>query len=68
MVHRDLKPENLLYQSLNKDSKIMISNFSLSTMEDLGIMGIMGIMGIFFSQETGYEKYFINTYSTSGAT
>ena len=40
----------------------MISNFSLFTMEDLGILGI------FFSKEPGFEKYFINTYSTSGAT
>jgi hypothetical protein len=50
MVHHDLKPENLLYQSLNKDSKIMISNFSLSTIEDLGIMGI------FFHRERGLKN------------
>ena len=36
MVHRNLKPENLLYQSPKEDSKIKISNFSLSKMEDLG--------------------------------
>ena len=45
MVHRNLKPENLLYTSLNKNSKIKISNFSLYTMEDLGIMGIFFFTG-----------------------
>ena len=38
VVHRDLKPENLLYQSQDEDSKIMISDFGLSKMEDSGIM------------------------------
>ena len=38
MVHRDLKPENLLYHSPDEDSKIMISDFGLSKMEDSGIM------------------------------
>ncbi|CAG9763126.1 unnamed protein product [Ceutorhynchus assimilis] len=38
VVHRDLKPENLLYYSPDKDSKIMISDFGLSKMEDGGIM------------------------------
>lgn len=38
VVHRDLKPENLLYFSPDKDSKIMISDFGLSKMEDGGIM------------------------------
>ena len=37
MVHHDLKPENLLYQCPNEDSKLMISNFCHSKMEDLGI-------------------------------
>ena len=45
MVHHHLKPENLLYQRLNKDSKIMICNFSLSTMEDLGILGLSFLTG-----------------------
>nr|XP_020743151.1 calcium/calmodulin-dependent protein kinase type 1 isoform X1 [Odocoileus virginianus texanus]XP_020743152.1 calcium/calmodulin-dependent protein kinase type 1 isoform X1 [Odocoileus virginianus texanus] len=36
IVHRDLKPENLLYYSLDEDSKIMISDFGLSKMEDPG--------------------------------
>ena len=35
MVHRDLKPKNLLYQIPKENSKITISNFSLSKMEDL---------------------------------
>jgi len=38
VVHRDLKPENLLYNSPDEDSKIMISDFGLSKMEDSGIM------------------------------
>ncbi|XP_060661099.1 calcium/calmodulin-dependent protein kinase type 1 isoform X2 [Drosophila nasuta] len=38
VVHRDLKPENLLYYSPQDDSKIMISDFGLSKMEDSGIM------------------------------
>ncbi|XP_063703604.1 calcium/calmodulin-dependent protein kinase type 1 isoform X2 [Culicoides brevitarsis] len=38
VVHRDLKPENLLYYSEAADSKIMISDFGLSKMEDSGIM------------------------------
>ncbi|TSS48101.1 Calcium/calmodulin-dependent protein kinase type 1G [Bagarius yarrelli] len=38
IVHRDLKPENLLYYSPDEKSKIMISDFGLSKMEDKGIM------------------------------
>lgn len=38
VVHRDLKPENLLYYSQDEDSKIMISDFGLSKIEDSGIM------------------------------
>ncbi|XP_022661482.1 calcium/calmodulin-dependent protein kinase type 1-like isoform X2 [Varroa destructor] len=38
VVHRDLKPENLLYYSSDEDSKIMISDFGLSKMEDSGVM------------------------------
>ncbi|KAF4096362.1 calcium/calmodulin-dependent protein kinase IGb isoform X1 [Onychostoma macrolepis] len=38
IVHRDLKPENLLYYSTDENSKIMISDFGLSKMEDNGIM------------------------------
>lgn len=38
VVHRDLKPENLLYYSSSEDSKIMISDFGLSKMEDSGFM------------------------------
>lgn len=32
------QPENLLYYSQDEDSKIMISDFGLSKMEDSGIM------------------------------
>ncbi|GCC29466.1 hypothetical protein chiPu_0007908 [Chiloscyllium punctatum] len=38
IVHRDLKPENLLYYSLDENSKIMISDFGLSKMLDMGVM------------------------------
>lgn len=38
VVHRDLKPENLLYYSPEVDSKIMISDFGLSKMEESGVM------------------------------
>ncbi|KAG1662155.1 Calcium/calmodulin-dependent protein kinase type 1 [Nymphon striatum] len=38
VVHRDLKPENLLYYDADEDSKIMISDFGLSKMEDSGVM------------------------------
>lgn len=38
VVHRDLKPENLLYYSPAEESKIMISDFGLSKMEDSGFM------------------------------
>ncbi|XP_015795298.1 calcium/calmodulin-dependent protein kinase type 1 [Tetranychus urticae] len=38
VVHRDLKPENLLYYNQDPDSKIMISDFGLSKMEDSGVM------------------------------
>lgn len=51
VVHRDLKPENLLYYSPDEDSKIMISDFGLSKMEDSGIMatacGTPGYVGTF---------------------
>ncbi|XP_038638191.1 calcium/calmodulin-dependent protein kinase type 1-like isoform X3 [Scyliorhinus canicula] len=36
IVHRDLKPENLLYASPFDDSKIMISDFGLSKIEETG--------------------------------
>ncbi|XP_030049932.1 calcium/calmodulin-dependent protein kinase type 1B isoform X2 [Microcaecilia unicolor] len=38
IVHRDLKPENLLYATPFEDSKIMISDFGLSKIEDSGVM------------------------------
>ncbi|KAL4658657.1 calcium/calmodulin-dependent protein kinase type 1G-like [Arapaima gigas] len=38
IVHRDLKPENLLYYSQDENSKIMISDFGLSKIEDNGMM------------------------------
>merc|ERR1739844_70942 len=38
VVHRDLKPENLLYHSPEEESKIMISDFGLSKMEESGVM------------------------------
>ncbi|XP_061114528.1 calcium/calmodulin-dependent protein kinase type 1B isoform X1 [Conger conger] len=38
VVHRDLKPENLLYESPLEDSKIVISDFGLSKMEEQGVL------------------------------
>ncbi|KAM9429681.1 calcium/calmodulin-dependent protein kinase type 1 isoform 2-T2 [Salvelinus alpinus] len=38
IVHRDLKPENLLYQTPSEDSKIVISDFGLSKMEEQGVL------------------------------
>ncbi|NWX20398.1 KCC1G kinase, partial [Aegotheles bennettii] len=38
IVHRDLKPENLLYLTPEENSKIMITDFGLSKMEQNGIM------------------------------
>uniref|UniRef100_A0AAR2JML8 Protein kinase domain-containing protein n=1 Tax=Pygocentrus nattereri TaxID=42514 RepID=A0AAR2JML8_PYGNA len=38
IVHRDLKPENLLYETPLEDSKIVISDFGLSKMEDQGAL------------------------------
>ncbi|KAM9320216.1 calcium/calmodulin-dependent protein kinase type 1G [Gastrophryne carolinensis] len=38
IVHRDLKPENLLYLTPEENSKIMITDFGLSKMEETGIM------------------------------
>ncbi|XP_034479256.1 calcium/calmodulin-dependent protein kinase type 1-like [Drosophila innubila] len=38
VVHRDLKPENLLYSSPDEDSKILISDFGFSKIENSGIM------------------------------
>ncbi len=47
-----LQPENLLYYSPDDDSKIMISDFGLSKMEESGIMatacGTPGYVGKFF--------------------
>uniref|UniRef100_A0A672R003 Calcium/calmodulin-dependent protein kinase type 1B-like n=1 Tax=Sinocyclocheilus grahami TaxID=75366 RepID=A0A672R003_SINGR len=38
VVHRDLKPENLLYETPLEDSKIVISDFGLSKMEEQGAL------------------------------
>ncbi|XP_012671106.1 calcium/calmodulin-dependent protein kinase type 1B [Clupea harengus] len=38
IVHRDLKPENLLYETPLEDSKIVISDFGLSKMDDQGML------------------------------
>uniref|UniRef100_A0A674P186 non-specific serine/threonine protein kinase n=1 Tax=Takifugu rubripes TaxID=31033 RepID=A0A674P186_TAKRU len=38
IIHRDLKPENLLYYSMDEDSKIMISDFGLSKIEEVDNM------------------------------
>lgn len=58
VVHRDLKPENLLYYSPEEDSKIMISDFGLSKMEDSGVMatacGTPGYVGMIHFCYVGY--------------
>lgn len=68
VVHRDLKPENLLYYSSDEDSKIMISDFGLSKMEDSGIMatacGTPGYVGEFLAvkrikKKTGFQASMI---------
>ncbi|XP_055981454.1 calcium/calmodulin-dependent protein kinase type 1G [Sorex fumeus] len=38
IVHRDLKPENLLYLTPEENSRIMITDFGLSKMEQSGVM------------------------------
>ncbi|XP_005987759.1 calcium/calmodulin-dependent protein kinase IGb [Latimeria chalumnae] len=38
IVHRDLKPENLLYQTPDENSKIMLTDFGLSKIENEDIM------------------------------
>ncbi|XP_066566148.1 calcium/calmodulin-dependent protein kinase type 1B [Amia ocellicauda] len=38
IVHRDLKPENLLFDTPFEDSKIVISDFGLSKMEEQGAL------------------------------
>ncbi|CAG9538833.1 unnamed protein product [Cercopithifilaria johnstoni] len=38
VVHRDLKPENLLFYDQTEDSKIMISDFGLSKIEESDVM------------------------------
>lgn len=46
-----LQPENLLYYSTDEDSKIMISDFGLSKIEDSGVMatacGTPGYVGTY---------------------
>ena len=74
VVHRDLKPENLLYHSSDEDSKIMISDFGLSKMEDSGIMAtacgtpgtyycfIICVFKPFCINQIGYAYMHANTY------
>ncbi|XP_060040809.1 calcium/calmodulin-dependent protein kinase type 1G isoform X2 [Erinaceus europaeus] len=38
IVHRDLKPENLLYLTPEDNSRIMLTDFGLSKMEQSGVM------------------------------
>lgn len=50
-----LQPENLLYYSTDDDSKIMISDFGLSKIEDSGVMatacGTPGYVGKYRKME-----------------
>uniref|UniRef100_A0A8C5RPC1 Calcium/calmodulin dependent protein kinase IG n=1 Tax=Laticauda laticaudata TaxID=8630 RepID=A0A8C5RPC1_LATLA len=60
IVHRDLKPENLLYLTPEEDSKIMITDFGLSKMEQNGIMstacGTPGYVAPEVLQQKPYSK------------
>lgn len=72
------KPENLLYYNLDEDSKIMISDFGLSKMEDPGSVlstacgtpGYVGAEGPGLGPEAGEEpgaagQRFVTTMSSS---
>ena len=58
-----LQPENLLYYSPSEDSKIMISDFGLSKMENSGVMatacGTPGYVGEFQDFGKGGAQNFI---------
>ncbi|XP_036447557.1 calcium/calmodulin-dependent protein kinase type 1G-like [Colossoma macropomum] len=58
IVHRDLKLENLLYYSQDDNSKIMISDFGLSKIEDNGIMSTTcGTPGYVAPEVLGQKPY-----------
>uniref|UniRef100_A0A3B3T5N8 Pregnancy up-regulated nonubiquitous CaM kinase n=2 Tax=Paramormyrops kingsleyae TaxID=1676925 RepID=A0A3B3T5N8_9TELE len=58
IVHRDLKPENLLYETPFKDSKIVISDFGLSKMEDQGVLStVCGSPGYVAPEILQQKKY-----------
>lgn len=64
VVHRDLKPENLLYYSRDEDSKIMISDFGLSKMEDSRTMATACGTPGYVAPEVSIPTYFF--FSTLG--
>uniref|UniRef100_A0A673TDA9 Calcium/calmodulin-dependent protein kinase type 1G n=1 Tax=Suricata suricatta TaxID=37032 RepID=A0A673TDA9_SURSU len=78
IVHRDLKPENLLYLTPEENSKIMITDFGLSKMEQSGVMstacGTPGYVGevpfqdsvppwVFHCRLCGYPPFYEETES-----
>ncbi|XP_078054057.1 calcium/calmodulin-dependent protein kinase type 1D-like [Mustelus asterias] len=56
IVHRDLKPENLLYYSSDENSKIMISDFGLSKILDMGVMSTACGTPGYVAPEVLYQK------------
>lgn len=64
------QPENLLYYSADEDSKIMISDFGLSKMEDSGVMatacGTPGYVGKYlFTRHLVLSILVVKSYHTS---
>ncbi|XP_048872682.1 calcium/calmodulin-dependent protein kinase type 1B isoform X2 [Brienomyrus brachyistius] len=58
IVHRDLKPENLLYDTPFEGSKIVISDFGLSKMEDQGVLStVCGSPGYVAPEILQQKKY-----------
>ena len=60
VVHRDLKVENILYHTKGSDSKIMISDFGLSAMQDTDNMrsacGTLGYIAPEVLSKKPYDK------------
>ncbi|NXP41337.1 KCC1G kinase, partial [Leiothrix lutea] len=64
IVHRDLKPENLLYLTPEENSKIMITDFGLSKMEQNGIMSTAcGTPGYVEGKLWGFYPHFFSFVS-----
>jgi hypothetical protein len=61
-----LQPENLLYYSTDEDSKIMISDFGLSKIEDSGVMatacGTPGYVGMCIIKHYKILLFYMNNF------